>query len=368
MRKSLFFIGLYLATTTVALHAQVTTTSTIILAPAANLSASSLFTNDQESMTTLQEIQCECGPNYKVNSLHLANSYTTVSYAFQPGYTYEVALNGYGTATGNLANPGPALIWYAISLGTVQGTNQPTLGCINNTDLSTILNYAGQISYYQYVLGDGPTFHGYSTVDLMNNFFTSASINGISNFPNSSTPSTSICNSPFTVSSAVNQFNIESYPIPGDIPALLPTDPEGENLNPTTPPTNTTLNINSVTIYKTPSLIPGVITAAPGWTLNTVPSGISTYYQSGVVGCTIIEAHAQPVNFTTPVFVATISGSGIVPTATRSFTAVGTGGGQWKTTINPDGTVYTQWVSGNPPPTLPAGTPFNILMRGSYNL
>jgi hypothetical protein len=366
MKRKLFFTLLYFTVLVTDLPAQVTVTTTIPLSPATSLSASSLFTNDHESMTTLQEIACQCGPDYHVFSLHLSNSYTSIPYTFEPNYTYTINVTGSASATGNLSNPGASPISFAFSLGTPQTTVQPSLGCINDGDLSTILNYAGQESYFPESGGLEPSWHGFSTVDLMNGFLTGTL--GISNFPNSSTTSTTGFGVPFTVSSTVNQFNIESYPVLGDIPTLLPMDPSGQDLNPVTPPTNTTLNINSVTVYKTTSLIHGTITTAPGWTLNTVPSGVSTYYQTGVVSCLIIESTTTPTTFTTPVFVATIGGSNFWPTATRTFTAHGTGGGLWTTTITTTGQVYTQWVSGNPPPTLPAGTPFSIIMNGSYNL
>jgi hypothetical protein len=174
----------------------------------------------------------------------------------------------------------------------------------------------------------------------------------------------------FTVSVNTSVFNIEAYPVIGDQPPLVPNNQDGGlgSNNPTNmPPTNTTLTINSITITKTPTIYYGTITAAPNWTVTTAPSSVSS--QSGVGKCLIVVTNpTHPTNFTTPIFVATISGTNIRPSATRTFTAVGNGGGLWTTTINPNGTVYTQWVSGNPPPTVPAGTPYTLIMNGTYSL
>jgi|GEM_PF-5052573 len=77
------------------------------------LSASTLYTNDHESMTAAQTVVnvglCNDGSSYTVPSLHASTTIDGYGYTFQPGYTYTVQVTGSATAacTVLISAPGP---------------------------------------------------------------------------------------------------------------------------------------------------------------------------------------------------------------------------------------------------------------------
>jgi hypothetical protein len=258
--------------------------------PALSATAYTWYTNDVEHMTTLQSVLNLCGPAYNVPSLHFSTTPVTniafndgTAYVFEPGYNYTVQIQGSATATGNLSNPSVP-IYFAVTLGPPQSTTNIYQALNPFPDPYPITSYAGSITVNGPLLDPRPT----STADMYGTFLTG--ILGVGSLPNSSTTSFSTTTPSFTTTSTTGVFNIEVYPTLGDQPAMNTGNGCGGVQNNVVDPTNTTLTINSITITKTPIVVPtinggsyvffssshtgdgGTITAAPGATVTVAVS------------------------------------------------------------------------------------------------
>ncbi len=275
----LFALGLFFGMQT---YAQVTT---IPLSPATTLTGTTQFTNDYISMSFSEEAGCHfCGNVYEVYSLHTTTAIlSNESFAFEPGYSYTIQVNGSSVASGDLSGSGPATIYYGVSLGSEATTTSaatafpldPSAGL-----LSPSSNYAGGLAF----LPPLDLWQGYGTVDLTSSFL--SGVTEVGSLPNSATSSNSTKTASFQVGSSVLGFNIEPFPVVGTEPSFQSISEDGGTgtINPTTAATTTTLTLNSVIITATPLITPLVNytcssqtysipgTTAANWTVT--PAGV----------------------------------------------------------------------------------------------
>ena len=219
------------------------------------LTGSTLYTNDDETLSFWQTITNLCGPHYTVPSLHASTTiYTSTAYTFQAGTQYTIQVTGYATAAGDLVNPGAATIYFGASLGPVQTTSDPNSACASFPNGASISGYAGTEVH-------GPLIDPLpkTVVNLETPFLTGPVGLYVGSFPNSTTPSVSTT-ATFTAPYTTNVLNIEVFPVAGDLPVTYAQNGCGGLSNAPTEATNTTLNITSINITSscTPPSTPGI--------------------------------------------------------------------------------------------------------------
>lgn len=281
--------------------------------------ASSLYTNDGETMTVGQTIansfECSANSTYLVPALHASTSYfTSTAYTFEPGYSYSIEVTGSGTASGNLANPSAATIYWGLSTGAAAVTTTSlSAACNAFPDGYAISGYLNSITVSRPNVS--PEIN--STVDLVSNFLTG--ITAVGPFANTGTSTNSTgVSAPFKVTTATNGFNIEAFPVAGDVPVTSNNNYCGGPSNPGgLTATSTGMTVTSVSITANPLITPIVNyvcssqtysipgNTAPTWTIS--PAGYFTLSPNGT-SVTVTKVSGTEGNV---VLTATLPGTSI---------------------------------------------------------
>ena len=300
-------------------YAQITT---IALSPATTLTGTTQYTNDYITMSLSEEAACHfCGSVYEVYSLHTTTSIlANQSFAFQPGYSYTMQLNGSAVASGDLSGSGPSTIYYGVSLGPEATTTAASTAFPLDPSAGNLYsNYAGGLAFQPPL----NLWEGYGTVDLTSNFL--SGVTKVASLPNSATSSNSTSTSSFTVGNSVLGFNIEPFPVVGTEPAFQQISEDGGTnngtINPSTAATTTTLTVNSVIITATPLITP-IVNYVCNSQIYSIPGSTGAIWTvTPATAATLVPASGTPSTSVT-VTVPHGGGPNFVLTATLPGTSI----------------------------------------------